>query len=492
VSGVKTATGAIVAALLAACAAPAFALDLLQAWRDALANDAQVASARSQLEATRERVPQARSQLLPAVGASAGMNRVRVDPNRGPDRTFTSEAYAIQLSVPLLSLPEQQAWEQSKLGVGIAEAQYVQARQDLILRVSRAYFDVLAAQDNLETIRAQKRAISEQLEAAKRNFEVGTATITDQQEAQARFDLTVAQEIAATNALDVQRALLAQLVGRPTGELDVLRRGVLLQPPQPTSESAWVQQATDGSLAVQQQRVNVEIARHEIERRRYAKYPTVDLVGSLARNENAALNAVGLRTNTASVGVQLSIPLYTGGGIDASVREAAALLDRSQSDLENTRRQVEQATRQAYLGVNSSLAQVSALEAAERSSQLALESNLLGYQVGVRINIDVLNAQQELFSTRLDLARARYDVVVNGLQLKSTAGTLGAEDVAAVDALLAPPSPGQSERGSASSPLPSTPLPPPATSSPATDPSPPAPATPKAPAPARPPSPDRR
>ncbi len=460
----RAAAAAVVAAILAAPAAPAFALDLLQAWREALANDAQVASARSQLDATRERVPQARSQLLPAVGATAGMNRTRVDPNRGPDRSFTSEAYAIQLSVPLLSLPEQQAWEQSKLAVGIAEAQYAQAQQDLILRVSRTYFDVLAAQDNLETIRAQKRAITEQLEAAKRNFEVGTATITDQQEAQARFDLAVAQEIAAINALDVQRALLAQLIGRPTGALDALRRGVLLQPPQPASEAEWVRQATDNSLAVQQQRVNIEIARREIERRRYAKYPTVDLVGSLARNENAALNAIGLRTNSATVGVQLSVPLYTGGGIEAGVREAAALLDRSQSDLETTRRQVEQATRQAYLGVNSSLAQVSALEAAERSSQLALESNLLGYQVGVRINIDVLNAQQQLFSTRRDLARARYDVLVNGLQLKSTAGVLDEADVVAVDALLAPP-PASTPGGSPQAPS-SAPLPPPTTSSP--------------------------
>ncbi|HLT26842.1 MAG TPA: TolC family outer membrane protein [Zeimonas sp.] len=457
--------GALTCALLAAAAAPALALDLMQAWREALANDAQVASARAQLDATRERVPQARSLLLPAVGASAAVNRVHSDPNRASTRRFTSEAYAIQLSVPLLSLPEHEAWEQSRLAVGIAEAQYVQARQDLILRVSRAYFDVLAAQDNLETIRAQKRAITEQLEAAKRNFEVGTATITDQQEAQARFDLTVAQEIAALNALEVQRALLAQLIGRPVGELEVLRPGVTLQPPQPASEADWVQQAIDSSLAVQQQRVNVEIARREIERRRYAKYPTVDLVGSLARNENAALNAIGLRTNTATVGVQLSMPLYTGGGIEAGMREAAALLDRSRFDLETTRRQVEQATRQAYLGVNSSLAQVSALEAAERSSQLALESNLLGYQVGVRINIDVLNAQQQLFSTRRDLARARYDVIVNGLLLKSTAGVLDEDDVAAVDALLAPRPP--SSPSSSSSPTPRPPSSPPSSSAPA-------------------------
>lgn len=436
-SAAKALASALACALLAG-PVPARALDLMQAWREALASDTQVASARAQLDATRERVPQARSQLLPAVGATAGVNRVHTDPNVGPTQRFTSQAYAIQLSMPLLSLPEHQAWEQSKLAVGISEAQYLQARQDLILRVSRAYFDVLAAQDGLETIRAQKRAISEQLEAARRNFEVGTATITDQQEAQARFDLTVAQEIAVENALEVQRALLAQLIGRPAGELDGLRPGVLLQSPQPASEAAWVQQALDSSLPVQQHRVNVEIARREIERRRYVKYPSVDLVGSLARNENTAMNFIGLRTNTATIGVQLSMPLYTSGGIDASVREAAALLDGAQSDLETSRRQVEQSTRRAFLDVNSGLAQVRALEAAERSSQLALESNLLGYQVGVRINIDVLNAQQQLFSTQRDLARARYDVLVDGLLLKSTAGTLSEDDVTQVNVLLAP------------------------------------------------------
>lgn len=429
----------VFAAMVLFAALPSHALDLMQAWRDALQNDAQVASVRAQLEAVRERVPQARSQLLPAIGASAAMSRVHSDTNRAPSRRFTSENYGIQLSYPLLSLPEVEAHEQSKLAVAIGEAQYLQAQQDLIVRVARGYFDVLAAQDDLESIRAQKRAITEQLAAARRNFEVGTATITDQQEAQARYDLSAAQEIAAGNALEVQRAALAQLIGRPVGEAEVLRPGVVLQAPQPSSEQTWVQQALDSSLVVQQQRVNNEIARREIERRRYVRYPTVDVVGSVGRSENSGVAQLGLRTHSASIGVQLSVPLYTGGGIDASVREAAALHDSSRFDLENVRRQVEQATRQAFLGVNSGLAQVSALEAAERSSQLALDSNLLGYQVGVRINIDVLNAQQQLFSTRRDLARARYDVLVNGLLLKSTAGTLSEDDVAAVNALLVPP-----------------------------------------------------
>src|SRR5690606_5969553 len=179
--------------------------------------------------------------------------------------------------------------------------------------------------------------------------------------------------------------------------------------------------------------------KREIDRQRYARYPTVDVVGSVGRAEDAAFNLVGVNSNSAVVGVQLSVPLYTGGGIDARVREAAASHDRSLSDLENTRRQAEQGARQAYLGLNSGLAQVRALEAAERSSRLALDSNLLGYQVGVRINVDVLNAQQQLFSALRDLARARYDVLLNSLRLRSTAGTLQAADVIAIDDLLTPP-----------------------------------------------------
>lgn len=434
---------AFAAALALGAAAPAFALDLMQAWRAALANDAQLASARSQLQATRERVPQARAGLLPSVNATAALMPQSVDPGVGPTRDFTARTYAIQLTYPLFRLQNVESFEQSRLQVSAGEAQYAQATQDLALRLSQAYFDVLAAQDNLDTLRAQMRAISEQLAAARRNFEVGTATITDQQEAQARYDLASAQEIAARNDLEVRRAALAQLIGQPVGELDALRPGLVLEGPQPAGEADWVRSARDNNLTVQQQRVASEIARREIDRQRYGHYPTVDVVGSLQRVENSAYAFVGLRTDSAVLGLQLSIPIYAGGGIEARVREAAASHARSQSDLENARRQAEQGARQAYLGLNSGLAQVGALEAAERSSRLALESNLLGYQVGVRINIDVLNAQQQLYSTQRDLARARYDALLNGLRLKSTAGVLGEADVAQVNALLVPPASGR-------------------------------------------------
>jgi len=437
----RTAQACALSLLLVALPGAALAMDLVQAYRDALANDAQVASVRSQLEATRERVPQARAGLLPAVNANAAASRQMVDTNLAPRRDFTAQNYSIGLSYPLYRMQNVETYEQSRLLVLITEAQLAAAQQDLIVRVSQAYFDVLAAQDSLDTIRAQKRAITEQLAAARRNFEVGTATITDQQEAQARFDLAVAQEFAALNELEVKRAALAQLTGKPVPDLRVLRSGVGLQPPQPPRESDWTESARNDSLAVQQARIASEVANREIDKQRYAHRPTVDLVGSLGFAKSASAQFVGVDSTTAAVGVQLSMPLYTGGAIDARVREAAALREKSLSDLEVARRFSEHSARQFFLGVNSGLAQVRALEAAEKSSQLALDSNLLGYQVGVRINIDVLNAQQQLFTTRRDLARARYDVLVNGLRLKSTVGALGEDDLQAINALLVAPGP---------------------------------------------------
>ena len=429
----------VAASLALACAHAAQATDLGQAFRDAFPNDAALQSVRAQLAATREKVTQARAGLLPGVAATGALSHQLVDTSAAPSREFTGQNYAVSLSYPLYRLQNVEAYEQSKLSVVLTEAQEAQAEQDLILRVSQAYFDVLAAQDNVATIRAQKRAITEQLASAKRNFEVGTATITDQQEAQARFDLSVAQEFAALNDLEVRRSALSQLTGKPVGNLNTLRSGVALQPPQPARESDWIAGARDANLLVRQAKIASEIAAREIDRQRYAQRPTLDLTGSIGHSRNGSSSSVGVSATSAAIGLQFNMPLYTGGAIDARVREALALREKSAFDLENARRQAEQGARQAFLGVNSGLAQVSALEAAEKSSQLALDSNLLGYQVGVRINIDVLNAQQQLFTTRRDLAKARYDVLVNGLRLKSLAGALGEDDLRVVNALLEAP-----------------------------------------------------
>ncbi|HZW23816.1 TolC family outer membrane protein [Noviherbaspirillum sp.] len=419
----------------------AHALDLMQVYREALANDAPFASARAQLTAGQERSTQGRAGLLPTIGIGGSYNRSDLEATSAgltTNRDFSSRGYTVSLSQPLFRLANWEQYQQGKLSVAVSEAQFAQSQQDLIVRVSQAYFDVLASQDALASVQAQKTAITEQLASAKRNFEVGTATITDTHEAQARYDLAVAQEFAAQNDLEIKRTALQQIIGKPAGALATLRPGVKLSTPEPGSVDIWVQSAEQNNFGVVGQQLALEIAQREIKRNRAGHYPTVDLVASRSHNNQngSATSPTGSVSDNNAIGVQWSIPLFAGFAVDSRVREAIALEDKARSDLENARRVAAQGARQAFLGVNAGLAQVRALEAAEVSSTSALESNRLGYQVGVRINIDVLNAQQQLFSTRRDLSKARYDTIVNGLRLKAAAGTLKEDDLAQVNALL--------------------------------------------------------
>lgn len=411
----------------------AHALNLLQVYQEALANDAQFASARAALTAGQEKTTQGRAGLLPTLGV--GGSRNRVDPPNLP-MNITTTNYAVTLTQPLFRLGNWEQYQQGKLSVAVSEAQFAQAQQDLIVRVSQAYFDVLASQDTLASVQAQKTAITEQLASAKRNFEVGTTTITDTHEAQARYDLVVAQEFAALSDLEIKRAALQQIIGKPAGELSPLRPGVKLSAPEPAVIENWVQSAEQQNYGVLSQQLAVEIAQREIKRNRANHYPTVDLEASRSHSDRSIGTTSSGFTN--SVGVKWSMPLFAGFAVTSRVRETIALEDQQRANLENARRTAAQGARQSFLGVNSGLAQVKALEAAEISSQSALESNRLGYQVGVRINIDVLNAQQQLYSTRRDLAKARYDTIVNGLRLKSAAGSLREDDLQQVNSLLAP------------------------------------------------------
>lgn len=421
----------------------AHAIDLLQVYREALANDAVYASARATLSAGLERITQGRAGLLPTVGVGGNYTRFNGDLSvAGLDssRSSTSRGYTVSLSQPLFRWANWEQYQQGKLSVAASEAQFAQAEQDLIVRVSQAYFDVLSAQDVLASVQAQKTAITEQLASAKRNFEVGTATITDTHEAQARFDLAVAQEFAALNDLEIKRTALEQIIGKPAGELASLRPGLALAEPQPAQIDKWVKSAESRNFGVLGQQFALEFAQREISKSRAGHLPTVDLVASRSHNNqngSTLTTTTGSLSDSSSIGVQWNIPLFAGFAVTSRVRETIALEEKARADLENARRTAIQTARQAYLGVNSGLSQVKALEAAEVSSQSALESNRLGYQVGVRINIDVLNAQQQLFSTRRDLAKARYDTLVNGLRLKSAAGVLKEEDVVEVNALLA-------------------------------------------------------
>lgn len=415
--------------------------DLIDIYREAVSNDAQFASARASLLAGQEKYPQGLSGLLPQISASGNATKIDSEiTQRSPlasiNSNYTSRSLGVSLSQPLFRWSNFQQYEQGKLSVTVSEAQYAQAQQDLITRVAQAYFNVLAAEDNINYIVANKAAISEQLASAKRNFQVGTSTITDTNEAQASYDLAVAQEIQARSNLDIARTALLQIIGKTPGTLAPLKPGVTLNGPEPAQMEPWVASAETQNYSVAQFQASYEIAKRQIEVNRAGHYPTLDLVASRNLSKGTPATSLTESTNSTNVGVQLSIPIYSGGFTSSKVREAIALRDKAENDLEFTKRTAAQNARQAYFGVTSGLAQVKAYEAAEVSSRSALESNKLGYQVGVRINIDVLNAEQQLYSTLKNLAQARYDTIVNGLKLKSAAGSLKEDDLQAVNALL--------------------------------------------------------
>ncbi|WP_305821657.1 TolC family outer membrane protein [Massilia brevitalea] len=429
------------------------AIDLIQVYQQALANDAAYASARASLAAGRERVTQGRAGLLPTVAASGSYVKNDNDFSpfnqgqtvviggvptviAGSGSDLRTNQYGLSLTQPLFRWDRWQTYEQSKLAQAIAEAQFAQAQQDLITRVAQAYFDVLAAQDTLESTRAQKSAVTEQLASAKRNFEVGTQTITDTHEAQAAYDLVVAQEFAAVNELENRRTMLQMIIGQAPDALATLQAGVSLTSPQPAVVDPWVSSAETQNYGVTASELALESAKRDISRNRAGHLPTLDLVANTGRsNVSGRTNSSGDGRNN-SIGVQWSVPIFSGYAVTSRVRESIALEDKARNDLETTRRNAALQARQAFLGVNSGMAQVKALEAAEVSSQSALESNKLGYQVGVRINIDVLNAQRQLYSTRTDLARARYNTILNGLRLKAAAGALREADLVPVNNLL--------------------------------------------------------
>jgi outer membrane protein len=437
---------ALLTVVAASASASAAAADLLQTYREAVANDPQFASARAAAEAGREKLPQGRALILPAASATANTTyndatiTPRTDPTADIQRQFNSNGWTVTLSQPLFRWQNWVQYTQSEFQVRQAEAQLSQAMQDLIVRVAQAYFDVLAAQDTLAVIQSQKAAISEQLAQAKRNFEVGTATITDTHEAQARYDLSTSQEIAAQNDLEIRRRTLQQLVGRFPEQLTPLRAKFELRPPEPNDMDRWVDSAQNQNYAVVVQQAGLEIAQREIERNRAGHYPTLDLVGTYGQtgsgNSTNVNTGIGTDTRVGTIGLQLGIPLYAGGSVSSRTREAVANRDRARADLETSRRQAALSARQSFLGVTNGMAQVRALEQALVSSETALASNKLGYEVGVRINIDVLNAQQQVFQTQRDLSRSRYDTILSGLRLKAAAGVLGDSDVEDVNRLL--------------------------------------------------------
>jgi outer membrane protein len=431
----------VLASLLALQLAPfgtASAGDLLQAYRDAAAYDAQLQVARANLQAGREKDDQGLALLLPSIVLSADGTRTHAE--TGPiSRTANTSSWAVTLTQPLYRRQNWITYQQGNLQAAQAEIVFTQAAQDLIVRVAQAYFDVLFSQEALLAVQAQKVAIAQQLELAKKSFEVGTATITDTHEAQARFDLSVAQEIAAESDLEVKRRTLQTLTGKEGENLAPLRADAQLMPPDPQDITRWVDEANQNSPSVRIQRANTEIAEREAAKASAAHHPTLDLVGRVSESRDPSrVSGAGAAADLqqASIGLQFNMPLYQGGGTSSRAREAAAQYEAAQANLDNVRRTTVLQTRQAYLGVANGLSQVKAFEAALVSSKSALEATKVGYEVGVRINNDVLNAEQQVAATRRDLARARFDTLVAQVRLRAAIGALGEDDLQKINTLL--------------------------------------------------------
>jgi len=441
------------AAVLMGLSGWAQAQSLVELYDAARGYDATYQSAKLQMDATFSKTDQAIAGILPTVTSTAGISRSNIVgmvdalspiPATTYDRIYGAQTTSISASQALYRPANVAAFVQGKRQREQAYVVLASAEQDLMVRLSQAYFDVLASQDSLTFVKAQKIAVNEQLASAKRNFEVGTATITDTREAQARYDLVIAQEIAAENDLRVKRMALDMLVGKKDVSPKPLVNITDLPSPAPANVDEWVIQSERVHPGVQKALLDWEVAKLEVDKAKALHKPTVDLQASFAYSLNldgsatsGTLTPVNSHIGISSIGVLVSLPIFSGFSSDNRIKETLKLEDKAQADLEVVKRSVAQATRSAYFGVVSGLGQVKALKAAEDSSQLALDANKLGYSVGVRINIDVLNSQSQLFQTKRDLAKARYDVLLGNLKLRQSNGSLKAEDLQIVNNLLA-------------------------------------------------------
>ena len=419
---------------------PVMAADLAEVYRQAKANDPVWRAAQASRLAGIEKAPQGRALLLPTLDFSAGTaesdQQVKT-PGANNHYRYGTDGYHLQLTQPLYRKQNSAAYAQGIAGADIAEQEFEIARQDLMLRTTRAYFDVLAAQDVLDFAITEKDAIGKQLALAKRNFAVGSATLVDVHEAQARYDLVAAQQITAANDVQVRKEALRVLIGAEAGVLAPLGSRFELQPPQPADIEQWAQTAAAASPQLKAQQQALEIARQEVEKTRGGHYPALDLAASRAWSDaGGSVQGFAIESTTNQVGLQLQLPLYQGGGISSRVRESAARLDEAGQRLDLARRQVAQQTRATYLAVINGVARVQALEQARASNERALASTVIGYERGLRTGVDVLNAQRELFRTRRDLSQARYDYLISRLQLKAAAGILQEQDLESINSLL--------------------------------------------------------
>ena len=449
--------GALVLAFGAVGAQAQSLSEVVQAARSV---DATYLGARSTADAAHYRYEQSRAAHLPTANLQVQGGRqtstqptvigeaAPADPTKVIEATTSEKTSGNQLGATLnaqqtiYNRQNDLQIDQARKNEEFAQAQLAQADQDLIVRVAQAYFNVLSAAEALTSVQGNSKAIGEQLASAKRNFEVGNATITDTREAEARADLAHSKEIAAQNDLLVAKVTLDQLVGRNGVTPHPLVLPAVLPPVVPSQASDWVSLAESDSPSLKQARLNLDVAELETSRRKAGNLPTLVAGASYNRNRQrdsfspggGSFTGTGGSTN---VGLTLTVPLFTGFLIQNQVREGVALEEKARTDADGAHNQVVLSTRTAFVNAQSQAAQVKALEASEASSKLALDATVLGYKVGVKVNLDVLNAQSQLYQTQTDAAGARYNYLMSQLKLRQAAGNLTNNDLLPIDALLA-------------------------------------------------------
>lgn len=428
--------------LLLTMAIPASAAqDLLESYNLALQSDPQLMAQAANQRATSELADQATALFLPEIGLTADANKVWTETSSqrfGGDSDSIDRGYTLSLIQPIYRRESFVQNRQADIAISGAAAQYQVVEQELIVRVADAYFGVLGAEDDVQFAKAEREAISKQLEEAQQRFEVGLTTITDVSEAQAAFDIASSALIAAENALANSREVLRETTGQYPDSLSPLVKDTPLVRPEPENIEQWSDTALVTNPALQVVGSDVDFARENIQLQRSGHYPSLDIVAQKNYSSQSDSNlSGGSQTHQELVGLQFNLPIYAGGAVSSRTREAGFRLDEVMQTEEQQRRTIMRQTREAYNSVLSGISQVKALEQAVRSNEKALEATEAGFEVGTRTTVDVLNARRELFSARRDYARSRYQYIVNTLRLKQAAGIVTVKDLQQINTWLA-------------------------------------------------------
>jgi outer membrane protein len=412
-------------------------MDLMEAYNQARQHDPRFGASVYEHEAAKTLPTQGRSFLLPKIEATGSTSQYSYDSAPQYYRDFRSESMSLSLQQPLFSLPRLHEFRQYKIREHIGDVKFVSAEKDLMLRTSEAYFNVLAAGDLLDLIDAEKKAIREQGEQARRMFQAGVATLTDVNDAQARFDSILAKGIEAKNNLDMKSTVFKRIVGSEPHSLHFLGEEAPFSLPGPGDIGGWIELAKQHNPVLKSYAYRIEFQEAELEKFKAQYWPTVDLVGGYGvtnTNDN-------IETDTISygfVGVQFNLPIFSGGLTTAKVSESLALRAQARKEYENALAEITQELNEAFLGIKANLARIDALLEAKKSAHTSLISNQKSLIAGVRTTIDVLNAERELQNVRANLLKARYDCLSNIIKLRASAGTLSADDLRTINSWLQP------------------------------------------------------